>query len=192
MGERASMKKSRLWRFLHKPLLGTRVIPPDARADCSKLSEEEFPVFCTKCDYQLRGLPDGNCPECGKPFERARLLVEQYVRTWGGSIWRRTIWRRTMSGRIAYWCFVVFVVCGALYLVTIALLMAWAIWASRQVTPPLAGFGSTLRWVQRLFFALLIATPVSLAVFVPIVFGQMRHKRHRVLDAVPVDPAQND
>lgn len=186
MGEKVSMKKSRLWRILYKPLMGTRVVPPDARADCLQLSEEEFPVFCTKCDYQLRGLPDGNCPECGKPFERARLLVEQYVREWGGSVRRKTI-----LGRVAHWGFVVFLVCSALGLVTMALVVAWAIWASRQAAPQSSSLVSNIQWVQHFLLALSIAIPGSLAVIVSIFLGQMcqmRHKRRRVLDAVPVDP----
>ena len=49
----------------------------DARADISRLPENQFPIWCPKCDYLLRGLPDGRCPECGTEFERARLLVQQ-------------------------------------------------------------------------------------------------------------------
>jgi len=33
-------------------------------------------VFCPRCRYNLRGLPDGHCPECGERFERQRLLVD--------------------------------------------------------------------------------------------------------------------
>lgn len=64
---------------LGRPLFGTRVIPPGARVDPALFAEDEFPVHCPKCDYLLRGLPDGRCPECGTEFERGRLLVEQYV-----------------------------------------------------------------------------------------------------------------
>lgn len=195
MGEKAWLKNSRLWRILHKPLLGTRVLPHDARADCAKLSEEEFPVICPKCDYQLRGLPDGKCPECGKPFERARLLVEQYIRPWVGSSWRSTFRRRTMSGRIAYWSFVVLVVCDALMFVGFAFICIWALLPPRQATPPPSGLISNIQWEPPLILALLIAMTGSLAVFVLIVFGQrwrLRHKRRRVLDTLPVDPAQED
>ena len=30
-------------------------------------------LHCPACGYNLRGLPDGDCPECGTPFERATL-----------------------------------------------------------------------------------------------------------------------
>lgn len=81
---------------LHRPLFGTRVIAQDARADVSRLSEDEFPIWCPKCDYLLRGLPDGRCPECGTEFERGRLLVQQYVHQWS-----ETLRRRTTSGKWA-------------------------------------------------------------------------------------------
>ena len=55
------------------------LIPPEARADASQLPEDVFPVYCPRCRYDLRTLPDGPCPECGRPFDRGRLLVEQYV-----------------------------------------------------------------------------------------------------------------
>lgn len=69
----------RVWSFLHRSLFGTRVIPLNARVAPALFSEEEFPVYCPKCEYLLRGLPDGRCPECGEPFERERLLVVEYV-----------------------------------------------------------------------------------------------------------------
>jgi hypothetical protein len=74
-----SKSAQRIWEFLNQPLFGTKVIPRNARVDASLFSEEEFPVYCPKCKYQLRGLPDSRCPECGEPFERGRLLVLQYV-----------------------------------------------------------------------------------------------------------------
>lgn len=48
--------------------------------DLPELSEAEYPVFCARCGYELRGLPDSRCPECGETFNRTRLLVDQYVR----------------------------------------------------------------------------------------------------------------
>lgn len=43
------------------------------------LSESDEPwrqPFCPDCAYSLEGLPDiGNCPECGKPFDRTRLIL---------------------------------------------------------------------------------------------------------------------
>jgi hypothetical protein len=55
------------------------LIPAEARVDPDKFPEDEFPLFCPACNYELRGLPEPLCPECGRPFDRGRLLVEQYV-----------------------------------------------------------------------------------------------------------------
>jgi len=32
-----------------------------------------FPDHCLKCGYNLRGLPEPRCPECGTPFDPSRL-----------------------------------------------------------------------------------------------------------------------
>jgi len=79
---------SQLRSFLTKPIFGTIVIPKDATIDPSLFSEEAYPVHCAKCGYNLRGLPDGRCPECGTEFPRGQLLVRTYVRSWGGVLWR--------------------------------------------------------------------------------------------------------
>lgn len=55
------------------------VLPPDARVDPAGFPEDEFPIYCPECDYSLRSLPQQRCPECGRAFDRSRLLVEQYV-----------------------------------------------------------------------------------------------------------------
>jgi len=77
-------------RFLNRPLWGHSPVPADAVADTDLLPEDEFPVRCPKCDYLLRGLPDGRCPECGEPFERGELLVRQYVFEHGYAMWKAT------------------------------------------------------------------------------------------------------
>lgn len=71
--------RTRLRRILYRDLVTGYTIPREGRVDPTPFPEDEFPVYCPKCDYSLRGLPDGNCPECGKAFERGRLLVIQYV-----------------------------------------------------------------------------------------------------------------
>jgi len=100
-------------RFLTRPVFGTRVTPSDARVDASRLPEDEFPLYCPKCDYLLRGLADGPCPECGTPFERSRLLVRQYVHEF-----ETRHWRATPLGRAAHWCFVAGCVCMGLMMLT--------------------------------------------------------------------------
>ena len=85
-----------LGSFLRKPLFGTVVVPHDATVDPSLFSESEYPVFCTKCSYCLRGLPDSRCPECGTTFERGQLLVWTYAVTLDQAIWR--------NARARKWC----------------------------------------------------------------------------------------
>lgn len=34
-------------------------------------------VYCPRCDYNLHGLPDGDCPECGTPFEVEQLKLSR-------------------------------------------------------------------------------------------------------------------
>lgn len=89
---------ARLVSVLKRPLFGTRVIPAGARVDPSQFSEDEFPVYCPKCDYLLRGLPAARCPECGADFDRGKLLVEQYVTVDG-----LPRLRRGRLNRLAYW-----------------------------------------------------------------------------------------
>ncbi len=92
---------SAVWSLLHKPLFGTHVIPRDASVDPTLFPEQEYPVYCSKCSYLLRGLPDGKCPECGTSFERGHLLVRTYVTAWGGALWRDS------PARKWYWRFIV-------------------------------------------------------------------------------------
>lgn len=75
---------------LNRPLFGT--VPYGARVDPNRFSEDEFPVVCPKCDYALRGLPDGRCPECGTEFDRGRLLVQQYVTALQKTFRRQAAW----------------------------------------------------------------------------------------------------
>ena len=86
---------SRDWRrsveqVLNRGLFSAPVIPRDGAVDSNLFSEDEFPIYCPKCSYLLRGLPDGRCPECGTFFERERLLVQQYVFQDGEPAWRST------------------------------------------------------------------------------------------------------
>jgi hypothetical protein len=95
----------RVRQILYRPVFGTQVVPADARVDPTQFPEEEFPVYCPKCEYLLRGLPDGRCPECGEPFERAELLVLEYAR-W--RVMRQKRYNQTMAwlGAIALTVFV--------------------------------------------------------------------------------------
>jgi hypothetical protein len=71
--------RTSLHRLLTYRYIYGRRITPETRVDPAAFPEEEFPVYCRKCRYLLRGQPDGRCPECGSEFHRGRLLVEQYA-----------------------------------------------------------------------------------------------------------------
>lgn len=81
----------RLLSKLNRPLFGTLVIPAEARVDPQHFPDADFPVHCPHCDYLLRGLPEPRCPECGQPFDRGRLLVQQYVERQGSRERRRRL-----------------------------------------------------------------------------------------------------
>ncbi len=92
---------------LNKPLFGTRVIPIDATVESAEFPEDEFPTWCERCGYLLRGIADGNCPECGTPFARGRLLVTQYVIRFGRASWK--------GSPAAKWAWALFVIGATMY-----------------------------------------------------------------------------
>ncbi|MCH8805087.1 MAG: hypothetical protein IH986_03255 [Planctomycetes bacterium] len=106
---------ARAWRY--QRALGT-TIPPEARVDPDRFSEEEFPVFCRKCRYQLRGLTEGRCPECGMAFERGRLLVQEYAIEGGRPLFPR-------SRKVAKWCLVFGIGLYAVSQITPFILLKW-------------------------------------------------------------------
>lgn len=87
--------------LLRKPLFGTTVIPRDATVDPGLFPEDEYPIHCRTCDYCLRGLPDGKCPECGTIFERGLLLITTY-----GFGQRRAYWRKSAARKWFWVCLV--------------------------------------------------------------------------------------
>ncbi len=89
--------------LLRKPLFGTTVIPRNATVDPALFPEDDYPVYCNKCGYLLRGLPDGKCPECGTSFERGSLLVKAYAGYGSGARWQHSAamkwcWRSVVTG----------------------------------------------------------------------------------------------
>ena len=60
-------------------------------------------LHCPRCDYDVRGLPDDVCPECGAPFTPADLAAYAKVR------WRHTRLFRWLLAVPFCW-FVLFVV----------------------------------------------------------------------------------
>ncbi len=55
-------------------------------------------LHCPRCDYDVRGLPDDVCPECGDPFTPAEVLAYAEGR------WRHTtVFRRLLAVPFCWW-----------------------------------------------------------------------------------------
>jgi hypothetical protein len=68
----------------------------DSRESADALAAEVLPeFFCAHCGYNLRGLPDGRCPECGETFERTALATSQIPWLHRREIGRLRAWWRT-------------------------------------------------------------------------------------------------
>jgi hypothetical protein len=73
-----------VWRAIDASLLRFSIrrlghIPAGTTVEPAEFPEDEYPVRCLQCGYDLRRLADGRCPECGTEFRRGLLLVEEYV-----------------------------------------------------------------------------------------------------------------
>jgi hypothetical protein len=150
--------------------------------DPGRLAEAEFPVICPQCAYLLRGLPDGSCPECGRPFERGRLLVQQYVHEFGSRAWARSV-----SGRIAAACRGTMAVCVLLTCLTAVGSLALHLRASRLAP---AGWLGNLVWVRAIFYSYCVfvslaglAATAWLALWIRHMV-RFRKKRFAVIDAL--------
>ena len=171
-------------RFLNRDLFSGRVIPRDGAVDSNLFSEDEFPVYCPKCGYLLRGLPDGRCPECGTSFERGRLLVRQYVFKYGEPAWRSTRMGKWMTRLLIAGYLLVVLAYAGLY---VALR-----WMKTQDTPAklsaaLETLGTALKWAQVvMILALVLGLVLSLAAGILFVVRIWRNasKRRRILDAL--------
>lgn len=171
--------------WLNRPLFGTKVIPPDAAVPQADFPDDEFPVFCPGCDYLLRGLAHSRCPECGREFDRGRLLVDQYVRERAHRLWEHGLLGR-WSARMAA------AVLGLLALWVIGTNVAW-----RLASFPLPGIKTTARQVDRwvamlqvahqLFWWVQVFMLAALVACVLVVIRAARRntrKRQRVMDAI--------
>jgi len=169
---------SRYQRFLQWAAGRRLVVPRDTRVDPSLFSEERFPIFCPKCEYLLRGLPDGRCPECGREFERSRLLVDQYVREPG----------RRSHPVASKWAFRMWLA-GALLLICGGMLPSLIQWVEQRAAGLRQTPGSD-RLLRACVFTMIGAWLVGLSLLaVTFVLGLRlavvsRRKRRQVLDAI--------
>ena len=170
-----SQKPSRWKRLLrHRPAYGG-LIPPEAQVDPNLFPDDRYPVWCPDCDYLLRGLPDGRCPECGRSFEKGRLLVEQYVIEQGRRNWKRT-------SRWAKWTLVIGI---ALYFIAkVPLILMWLLSEQEKLNVQITRFLFELmplvlgmQAIGVLFF--LISMVVSI-----ILDSRTRKKCKQVFDAI--------
>ncbi len=111
-------------------------IPPNARVDAADFSEAEFPVHCPECGYLLAGVPEPRCPECGRPFDRGRLLVEQYVLARSPQ----------QPGTCRGWLAVLFGAKGLIVAVGVFTLLAWS-WAPIWLGSLVHEYGMWMRGV---------------------------------------------
>ena len=173
---------TRIAAALARPLFGTRVIPHDARVDPALFSEEDYPIYCGTCGYNLRGLPDGPCPECGKPFERGRELVVSYVlnplgRTWWKAGYGRWLVRFLVVGMLA-----IVIEFGA------AIPYYYLIWRSGQTGGPPPKYGTSLMIsLHYLGYGLEIIAFLAVLCCLFLIYRGFRRiadKRRRLLDAI--------
>lgn len=104
------------------------ILPPDAPPDWAAIDRE---ILCPLCDYNLRGLTEPRCPECGHQFEWQKVLVAgdnrhpylfehhprrnigSFLRTLRGSLLPRRFWKallpihRPVVGRLLVYSLIV-------------------------------------------------------------------------------------
>lgn len=180
---------ARLQQTLNRPLFGTRVIPPDARVDAARFPEAEFPIYCPKCEYLLRGLPDGRCPECGEPFERGHLLVLEYVR-----------WRVPQQQRFNRFVTRLLIVTG-LVLLGVTSIHGFYNWrVSTYVANPKSAPTSLVplvdHWKQFVYGLAVAETGLLLGLSLVVVWMAIRYRkracqRRQVIAAVPLPVAED-
>ncbi len=68
-------------------------VTPEQPVDAGPLSAIEQDAYCLSCGYNLRGLVQNRCPECGNEFDRAKVTASQLP--WA--------YRRHIGRLRAYW-----------------------------------------------------------------------------------------
>lgn len=149
------------------PLPPPELPPAPIAPPTSPVDPEGFVARCEDCRYDLSGLADGKCPECGLPFTRDALRYLFTIRE-RARLQRRNAAPRVLLGTIAI---LSSLLCGlGLRVGTAALLAAWtlglAAWlAHGRRTWPVGAHLLVLYLVPLLLFAIVhAATPYGLPV----------------------------
>lgn len=104
---RSELRRSVIYHYARNPAV---------RVDPSAFPDDEFPVVCLDCGYQLRGVIEGVCPECGAHFDRGRLLVMEYMLESGARLgsWssRRIAWLVMAMSFFCLWALILAVGVG--------------------------------------------------------------------------------
>ncbi len=166
--------------FLRRPLFGIRVIPRDACVDPTLFPEQDYPVQCSKCDYLLRGLADGKCPECGTAFKRGQLLVRDYVTAFGWASWTGSAGWKWLLRVMAAWGYLTFpCILGFVILKPFLL--------SGLQNPPASGTMNSSLYLFYGFLTIICAGVVLLLVAVVMAIKSYRRgswKRRAIIDAI--------
>jgi hypothetical protein len=184
----------RLTGLLQRPILGTRVVPRDARLNLNLLPEEEFPIVCEKCGYLLRGLPECRCPECGTDFDRGALLLRQYVHKWFDGMTRTTATGRVI--RWLCWTGVALVVLNLTGLLAVGLGGQRVLKSTRRVSAMTLSKGvEFLKLIEHLLWLIELLLLVCILAGLAWASNEIRkrlRKRRRVIEAVVDQGSSNN
>jgi hypothetical protein len=156
-----------------------RTLTDESRADPDLLPEDEFPVWCSKCGYELRGLAQPRCPECGSEFDRGRLLVDQYV-------WKRGL-KPTRLRRLAGW--VGWLSLGFSLMPTVVILVgSWLLYMFSSGGPPSwtrsAWFDRIPYWIMSAYAVAMIVAFVAVVLYC-LAYRGMRKRGREVVATIP-------
>lgn len=70
--------------------MGFEPAPSAPTDDSAAAVDPSFIPVCPACGYDLRGIPDGVCPECGRPFAR-RQIIDELERNWAAQLAYRNV-----------------------------------------------------------------------------------------------------
>ena len=149
--------------------MGDLSSPVGRSSSCPDWATIDREILCPMCDYNLRGLTESRCPECGYRFDWPAVLdpnlqthpylfevhPERYVRSFlrtlvrGHGFW--SFWKslqpsqRSSTGRLAVYG----IVCGFIALLPAILLVVLQVYQWHAVANPAASFADMLTSAMR-------------------------------------------